>query len=132
MNIPDAHVSRFVKVVALSCNADKRLLPQHTRLPWLQVMDGLLTLARCNSSAADNDFEYSLSLWRQFGNEMHINEDELRSEIASRRKTEMNGCSWLRCPLFDSGVQVSERDPFLCPRCRTVSKACSAGLVVAR
>lgn len=125
-------VAPFLKLIAVTSRADGGLLAEHARLPWLQVMDGLIRLARCEPSLGNGheNLETYLALWRRFGEDIQIDENDLRAQIASNRKIKINGCSWLRCPLFGAVAAVSERDPLLCPTCRKVGPTWIHFLVV--
>lgn len=129
-HVAEDMLEQMLQVVRKSCIADKRLLRQHVRLPWLQILDGLIVIARCYQELNSMDFigqslcDGHLKIWRKFGLRLGLSEDEIRDEQASNCRVELVrgivGCSWHRCPLFEEADLVFGRDPLCCSHCRMV------------
>lgn len=116
-----------MEAVGGSCAVDKRLLVHHAKGPWLQVMDGLLAIARFQGSLESDDkpktFSDRLVLWRRLGVLLKIEEDEARRELATARSLTMGsliGCSWVQCALYASPEAPPHRDLMRCAICKEV------------
>lgn len=118
-----------LRTVAEACSQDREAMAKYVKAPWLQVLDNLMALkrshlkARSISSGIERNYALALELWQYFGQVLGYKEDNVRRDAAVKRRKAVDGlkgCSWWRCPLFESLDVVPGREFLRCPRCKKV------------
>lgn len=116
-----------LSMIAEACLQDREEIFKYVKAPWLHVLDNLLALVRRlpkprhASSNPETNYEVAVDHWRCFGEALGFNETNLRRDVAIKRRKAMGGpkgCSWLRCPLFESAEVVTGNEFLRCSRCK--------------
>lgn len=97
------------------------------RQQWLQALDNSKLLTRLKAPAiATSEWYIDHGLWVQLGQEMNLRPaEELRREDAEERSRAMDGlegCCWIRCPLYEWGLGIFGREMMGCSRCHKVRR----------